>query len=293
MIDRRESFTSSMSIQAVAKRRSIVRRAKAGSEGSRVGSALLLPRVFDHQVDELNQMLAKFAHPDALNAGVGAFEQHPEQIGGEVGILETSGLAKSYDPLVLARLVLLNDTSRGMLRVGKLGERVPQRGSAFLQDLELGRGSPTPVLEQPLRIAVMVSGQIAPFILLVRDHAAHPLGDELVLRIEVAVEGHLVGASRFGDRFDPYAANPLLMKQIAGGDEDALADGQPFAAFSFRFSAVPLNICFHVRLYPRLTKMLPIGNIGVPAACYRPVTYYQPPRIIATSFGLPSRSPAT
>ena len=49
-------------------------------------------------------------------------------------------------------------------------------------------------------------------LLLLGDDAAHPLCHELVLRLEVAVERHLVRAGGLGDRFDADATNPLATK---------------------------------------------------------------------------------
>src|SRR4051812_3712048 len=282
-----------MSIWAPAVRRSIVKRAKVGLKSGWIGGALLLPRVLDHEIDELHQMFAEAAHTDALNTRVRPLEQHPEEIGGEIRILETGCLAESYDSLVLAGLVFLNDASRRMFGIRQLGERVSERRAALLHHLELGCRATAPVLKQALGIVRVVGRQIAPFILFARNHAAHPLGDELVLRVEVTVHRHLVGAGGFRDRFDPYPADPMLMKEIAGGGENPVAHGQSRGARAPGFRSLAVNIRFHVRSYPGLTRMLPTGNIVVRAMCYRLVTYYHAARIIATACCPPSRSLAT
>src|SRR3954467_2739373 len=126
-----------MSISRLAKRRLIVRRTNAGLERGRVRGTVLLARVFDHEVDELHQMFAELAHADALNAGVGTLEQHPKEVGGEIRILESGGLTQTYDSFVLTDLVLLNDLSRRMFRIGKLRERVSQGRATLLEHLEL------------------------------------------------------------------------------------------------------------------------------------------------------------
>src|SRR6266550_7440967 len=64
-----------------------------------------------------------------------------------------------------------------------------------------------------LRIALVQGTELIPFRILGRDDAAHPLGDELILGFEVAIERHLVRPRRLGDRFDADTADPLLPKQ--------------------------------------------------------------------------------
>jgi hypothetical protein len=63
---------------------------------------------------------------------------------------------------------------------------------------------------------------------------AQTLNDEIVLRTEVTVKGHLVGARRFGDRIDADAANPMFMEKIPGGPHDPLARTKPLRDAVFR-----------------------------------------------------------
>src|SRR5204863_6785857 len=207
-----------------------------GSKRSRVARELsLLPAVLDHQIDQLDEMLAELAHPDALHAGVGALQQHREKIRGENRVTKPAGLAQSYYTFVLSDLELLDDPSRRMVRVGQLGQRVAERGSAFLHRAELGGGATAPVLKQGLRISGVLGVEILPLVFLVRDASAHPLRDELVLRVEVAVERHLVRLRRFRDRLDADAADPLLVKQITSRHQNPLANGQARPALLLRF----------------------------------------------------------
>src|SRR5437868_5554695 len=253
------------------------------SERGRVLPAPLLSAVLDHPVDQLDEVLADLPHAHALNTGVGALEQHREEIGGENWVLETGGLAQSYDTFVRADLVLLNDASRRMFGVGQLRQRVAERGTALFHLPELGGCASTPVLKQALRITAVLGGEVLPLFFLVGDHTADPFGDQLVLRVEVAVERHLVGLRRFRDRFDPDAADPLLVKQVASRHQNPLANGQARPALLLRFGPVVVNICLHAVYYPSLTKMLPTGNIGVVTKCYRSVTYYMFVRSATTS----------
>ena len=69
----------------------------------------------------------------------------------------------------------------------------------------------------------MLRHELVPDTLLLRDDAAHPLGDELVLRLEVTVQRHLVRAGRLGDRLDADAANADPTKEIVGGVKNSLS----------------------------------------------------------------------
>src|SRR2546423_9613036 len=219
-------------------------------------------------------MLTYLPHPHTLAARVGTLEHHGEKVGREPGIRESGGLAKADDALVLSKSIFLDDASRRMVGIGQLGERVHQRGPSLFHRAKLGGGSPAPVLELALRISAVFRGQVFPLFLFVGDYPAHPFGDQLVLLVEVAVQGHLVRLRRLGDRFDADAPDTLFMKQVPSGNENPLANGDPGSAYFLRLGRLFVNICLHDRLYPSLTKMLPTGNIGVLAECYRSVTYY-------------------
>src|SRR2546423_9354593 len=158
-----------MSIWVPSKRRFSVKPSKFGSEHRGLQLLFAAPSVLDHQVDHLDQMFADLAHSAALDAGMGTLQQHGEKVGGQNRVLETGGLAKSYDPLVRADLVLLNDAPRRMLGVRKLRHGIAQCRSAVLHFAQLGRGTPTPVLNQPRRTTAVFGGQVLPLLLLVGD----------------------------------------------------------------------------------------------------------------------------
>src|SRR5947207_2737234 len=220
-------------------------------------------------------MFADLAHPDALDAGVGALEQHREEIRRPGGVLETGRLAKPYDALMRPNLVFLNYAPRRVLWIRQLGQGIAQRRAALLHFAELDRGASTPVLKQPRGITNVLGGQVLPLFFLVGDHAAHPLRAQLVLRVEVAIERHLVGLRRFCDRLDADATDSLFVEEIPSSHQNPLANGYTRPAPRLRLLPVFVNICLHAGFYPSLTKMLPTGNIGVTGICYRSVTYYK------------------
>src|SRR5258708_8621978 len=69
----------------------------------------------------------------------------------------------------------------------------------------------------------MVALEIPPHFVDLDGDAAQIGDDEIVLRIEVAVERHLIGAGSLRDCFDPHAADAVPMKQIPGRQENSVA----------------------------------------------------------------------
>src|SRR5271154_7516072 len=58
-------------------------------------------------------------------------------------------------------------------------------------------------------------------------HVAQTLNDQVVLRAEVTVERHLVGAGRLSDRIDADASDTVLVEQVPGGASDPIARTGP------------------------------------------------------------------
>ena len=63
-----------------------------------------------------------------------------------------------------------------------------------------------------LHVARMVALEIPPHFVDLDGDAAQVGDDEIVLRIEVPVERHLIGAGGFGDGFDTHAADAMPME---------------------------------------------------------------------------------
>ena len=228
----------------------------------------LPPTVFYHQIHDLHEMLTYLPHPDTRAARMGAFQHHGEQVRRKRGIRESSRFAKADDTLVRSKLVLLHDAPRGMVWIGQLGEGVAKGRAAFFHLTKLRGGAPAPVLELALWISAVLRGEILPLRLFVRDDPPHPFRYQLIFRVEVPVQRHLVCLRRLGYRFDPDAADALFMEQVSRRHQNPRANGDGGAITFSCFQSVVGNICFHDMLYPSLTKMLPTGNIGVITECY-------------------------
>src|SRR5258707_864871 len=168
-------------------------------------------------------MLTDLSHPDTRSARMGTLEHHGEQVRGKGGIRETGGLAKPYDALMRAKLVLLHENPRRMVGIGQLGKGVAKGRAALFHRAKLGGGTAAPVLELPPRIPAGLGVEILPVFFFMGDDPAHPFRDQLILGSEVAVKRHLVRLRRLGDRLDAAPADALLMKQVASRHKNPLA----------------------------------------------------------------------
>src|SRR5258707_5216736 len=102
----------------------------------------------------------------------------------------------------------------------------------------------------------MVGLETPPHFVELDGDAAQIGDDEIVLRIEVAVERHLIGAGSLRDCFDPHAADAVPMKQIPGRPENLLAWPQNVGT-GFGHPASSKNIVWA----PPLTTAVPVGNM--------------------------------
>ena len=98
-------------------------------------------------------------------------------------------------------MIVLRQFDRG---IGEVAAPVVGR-HAFL-------GADQPGLQLRLHVAGMIALKIPPHLVDLDGDAAQIGDDEVVLRIEVSVQGHLVGAGGLGDGFDAHAANAVPME---------------------------------------------------------------------------------
>jgi hypothetical protein len=120
-----------------------------------------------------------------------------------------------------------------MMLFGKLDRRIRQRAAALLRIVDVLADGFQPGDKLFLRIVRVLPRDLAPVRFGAARERAKIFGDLCVLRLEVPVERHLVGAGGFRDRFDADGANAVAIKQLGRRGEDALARGQG-AGFRFR-----------------------------------------------------------
>ena len=109
-----------------------------------------------------------------------------------------------------------------MARFGEFDRRVGEIAAALVVGDEFRRLSDEAV-KLADRIARALRFHLGPDLVGLAALVVEIFEDEVVLRAEVAIERHLVGVRRFGDRLDPDAADAVAMKEVERAGDDALA----------------------------------------------------------------------
>jgi len=160
---------------------------------------------------------------DTLRGDAGALTEQEDFVGETLGIGELGIPAQANKPLAERRLMLADDTSRRMVLVrqldGSVGERTTAVGLVLLEVSDMAQ----PSQELAFRITRMGIGDHTPGSVKFLRELAETRGDQHILRGEVAIERHLVGAGRFGDRVDADGMDAAAIEQPAGCREDALS----------------------------------------------------------------------
>jgi len=161
--------------------------------------------------------------PDTLRRDAGALTEQEDFVGESLGIGELGSAAQANKPFAERRLMLADDTSRRMVLVRQLdrsvGERTTAVGLALLEVSDMAQ----PGQELAFGIARMGLGDHIPGSVEFLSELAKTGGDQHILLGEMAIERHLVGAGRFGDRIDADGMDAAAIEQLAGCREDALS----------------------------------------------------------------------
>ena len=80
-----------------------------------------------------------------------------------------------------------------------------------------------PKVELLLGIIRVFSGDAGPYSLALASEFAHVSRDQLILRLEMTIERHLVGERRFRDGLDTDWMNSISIEKIAGDQQDPFA----------------------------------------------------------------------
>src|SRR5258708_7359390 len=160
---------------------------------------------------------------DTLRCDAGPLTKQEDFVGESLGIGELGSAAQANKPFAGRRFMLADDTSRRMVLVWQLdrsvGERTTAVGLALLEVSNMAQ----PGQELAFRIALMGVGDRIPGSVEFLSELAETGGDQHILRGEMAIERHLVGAGRFGDRVDANGMDAAAIEQLAGCREDALS----------------------------------------------------------------------
>ncbi|MNY23152.1 hypothetical protein D3C86_1568030 [compost metagenome] len=120
-------------------------------------------------------------------------------------------------------LVRLDDGARRVVLLGQLDGSVRQRAAA--RAVEPCCHGVEPGAQPGAGIVRMSFGELRPEAIGLLRERAQVLRHQRVLRLEVAIQRHLVGARGLGDALDPHRADAVPGEERAGRCQEALARG--------------------------------------------------------------------
>src|SRR5271155_1642976 len=165
---------------------------------------------------------------DTLGGYAGALAQQENLVGETLGIGELSIAAQANKPFAERGFILADDTPRRMILVRQLDRSVGECTPALVGLLEV-TDMPHPGQEQAFRIACVGGDERVPSSVEFLRERGETRSYQHILRGEVTIERHLVGAGRLGDSVNTDGMDTATMEQLAGGGENALARGRAAA----------------------------------------------------------------
>jgi hypothetical protein len=156
----------------------------------------------------------------ALATYAGTFEKQRQGIGEQIGLCDPGGSAKPRQAVALRRLECLDDASRRMIALSQLNRRIGYVAAAAIADRALCAAT-NPSMKLRKRVTGIGGLKPVPDRLGVSGDLAKAGDDQIILRPEVPIQGHLVGPRRIGDRINADPSDPMFAKQIPGRADDA------------------------------------------------------------------------
>jgi hypothetical protein len=154
---------------------------------------------------------------DTLGGNAGALAQQEHFVGETLGIGELGIAAQANKPFAKRGFILADDTPRRMIPIRQLdrsvGECTAALGLVLLEVSDMVQ----PGQQLAFRIARVGGGERIPGSVELLRELAETRSDQHILRGEVAIERHLVGAGRLGDRVDADGMDAAAIEQFAGG----------------------------------------------------------------------------
>jgi S-adenosylmethionine:tRNA ribosyltransferase-isomerase len=191
--------------------------------------------------------------PDALQADARALDEEKKLVRQALGLVEARLAAKPDQALALAALVLLDQLSCRVLAPGELDRRVDEGAAAPARFVGELRDALEEGADLRLGVAGIARAHRIPGVVGLGGELAEVRRDELVLRREVPVQGHLVGAGGPSDRLDAHRMDAVTVEKLARRGEN---------------TAARRGLCLFRRLHARpvhaaLTGMLLVSTIIV------------------------------
>ena len=173
---------------------------------------------------------------DTLGGNAGALAQQENLVGETLGIGELGIAAQANKPFAERGFILADDTPRRMILVRQLDRSVGECTPALSLVLPEVTDMPQPGQELAFRIARVGGGERVPGCVEFPRELGETRGDQHILRGEVTIERHFIGAGGFGDCVDADGMDTATIEQlgravwcpVAGlGANLTLASGDP------------------------------------------------------------------
>jgi hypothetical protein len=174
----------------------------------------------DHSFANRDETCGRPFNAGTLAADAGAFEQKRQGIRKQICFCDSGALTKFRQAIALVSLKLFNDMPRRMIAFGKLNRGICEIATAAIVENALGtNANPRAKLSQ--RIIRIFAIELDPNLVDLAGDVTQARDNQIILRAEVAVERHLVGAGCLRDRVNADPPDPVLTEEVTGRTDDA------------------------------------------------------------------------
>jgi len=174
----------------------------------------------DHSFANRDETCARPFNTGTLAADASAFEQKRQGVRKQIRFCDSGPPTKFRQTIALIPLELFDDMPRRMIAFGKFNGGIREIATAAIVENALGtNANPRAKLSQ--RIIRIFAIEADPNFVDLTGDVTQARDNQIVLRTEVAVERHLVGAGRFRNRVNADPPDPVLTEEITGRTDDA------------------------------------------------------------------------
>ncbi|CAH2400240.1 hypothetical protein MES4922_230221 [Mesorhizobium ventifaucium] len=169
---------------------------------------------------------------DALKADTGAFKQQRQCIGKKLCLADAGIPTQADQTVALSLLEFLDYPTGRMVGLAQLDGGVGHVATAAVHHQAIGC-HPDPGVQLRKLVARMLGLELLPHRVGAACGRPQALDDQIVLRLEMTVERHLVGTGGLSDRVDTDALDAMLVEHIPCRLQDAIpgADALRSAVF--------------------------------------------------------------
>src|SRR5271166_3965485 len=175
----------------------------------------------NHRLARSHEICARTFGSDAAATHSRAFNQENERIGEQLRPRCARGSAQSRQTVALADLEFFDHPQPRMAFFGQFDRSVRKVAATLVL-----RDKFRSLLDKAVKLADWISRvaglDLRPYLVGLPSLIIQILENKIVLRTEVAIERHLIGACRLGDGVDANTANAAPVEQILRAHEDPL-----------------------------------------------------------------------